>query len=93
MKFEWHENKNQNNIRVHEIDFQDAWQIFEHPMLVKTDTRKNYGEERLIGLGQLDGAVVVVVFTKRSGATRIISIRRANRNERKIYKEKCEKQH
>lgn len=45
----------------------------------------------MIGLGQLGGAVVVVVFTKRKDAIRIISIRRANRNEREIYKEKCEK--
>lgn len=44
-----------------------------HPMLVKIDTRKDYGEQRLIGLGKLDGAVVVIVFTKRSNVTRIIS--------------------
>ena len=92
MEFEWNEKKNQANIRVHEIDFHDAWRIFDYPMIVKTDTRKDYGEQRLVGLGQLDRAVVVAVFTKRGGVTRIISIRRANRNERKIYEDKCKKQ-
>ncbi len=88
MEFEWDEKKNQTNITIHEIDFCDAWQIFEHPMLIKMDTRKDYGEQRLVGLGQLEGAVVVIVFTKRGNIIRVISIRRANRNERKIHKEK-----
>ena len=92
MEFEWDKNKNQTNIRVHEIDFIDAWRIFESPMLIKTDTRKDYGEKRFVGLGQFDGAVVVVVFTKRGNVTRVISIRRANRNERKIYQEKFAQQ-
>lgn len=88
MRFEWDENKNKANISVHEIDFRDAHLIFKHPMLIKTDTRKDYGEQRLVGLGVLYGAVIVIVFTKRGEAVRVISIRRANRNERKIYEEK-----
>ena len=88
MKFEWDNNKNDLNIKHHGIDFHDATLIFEHPMLIKIDTRKDYGEKRLVGLGLLYEAVVVIVFTKRGNAIRIISIRRANKNERKIYKEK-----
>jgi uncharacterized DUF497 family protein len=88
MKFEWDENKNKTNIRVHEIDFRDAQLIFDWPMLIKADTRKDYGEERLVGLGLLHEVVIVIVFTKRNDIIRVISIRRANRNERKIYEEK-----
>lgn len=88
MDFEWDKNKNLINIRVHEIDFCDAWRVFEHPMLTKKDTRKEYGEQCFVGLGLLYKAVIVIVFTKRSDAIRIISIRRANRNERKIYQKK-----
>ena len=76
-------NKNETNIRCHGIDFCDAGFIFEHPMLIKTDTRKDYGEERLIGLGLLFEAVIIIVFTKRGNSIRVISIRRANKNERK----------
>lgn len=92
MKFEWDENKNETNIERHEIDFHDAHFIFDHPMLVKTDTRKDYGEKRLVGLGLLFEVEVVIVFTKRSDNIRVISIRRANKNERKIYQEKFTQQ-
>lgn len=91
MKFEWDKNKNNKNIHIHGIDFNDANLIFENPMLIKKDTRKDYGEERLVGLGYLFGAVIVIVFTKRPPAIRVISIRRANKNERKIYEEKFKK--
>ncbi len=49
MKFEWDNNKNEINIQRHGIDFHDAASIFEYPMLIKTDTQKNYGENRLVG--------------------------------------------
>ena len=87
MKFECDKNKNEANIQRHGIDFHDAALIFKAPVLVKADTRKDYREERLVGLGLLFGAVVVIVFTNRGNITRIISIRRANKYERKIYQE------
>lgn len=93
MKYEWDEDKNEANLQTHKIDFYDAHLIFDSPLLVKIDNRKDYGEERLIGLGVLHGVVVVIVFTNRDDAVRIISIRRANRNERKIYQEKITKSH
>ena len=65
--------------------------LFDHPMIIKTDDRKDYNEKRLVGLGLLYGTVTVIVFTERNEAIRVISIRRANRNERKIYQEKFKK--
>lgn len=88
MIFEWDEKKNETNIDRHGIDFYDAHLIFEYPMLVKTDTRRDYGEKRLVGLGLLFEVEIVIVFTKRGDNIRVISIRRANKNERKIYQEK-----
>lgn len=92
MKLEWDDYKNAANIRHHGIDFCDAVLIFEQPTLVKIDTRKDYGETRLIGLGLLFGVVVVIVFTRRGDYIRVISIRRANKHERKVYQEKFAKQ-
>lgn len=92
MKFEWDENKNETNIERHGIDFYDAHLIFAHPMLIKADTRKDYGERRLVGLGLLFEVAIVIVFTKRADNIRVISIRRANKNERKIYQEKFTQQ-
>jgi uncharacterized protein len=86
--FEWDEIKNQTNIKRHGIDFHDAALVFEQPMLISPDDRKDYGERRFVGLGLLFEVVIVIVFTKRGDAVRVISIRRANKNERKIYQEK-----
>ena len=91
LEFEWDLNKNKKNVSVHGIDFHDGWQIFEKPMLSKIDDRKDYGEQRLISLGQLDNVVVVLVYTIRSNKIRIISIRRANHDERQTYQEKFKK--
>jgi len=49
MCFEWDEAKNTANIRKHGIDFADAIDIFNHPMLAILDEREDYGEERWIG--------------------------------------------
>lgn len=84
--------KNSANIKNHDIDFSDAWRIFERPMVIKADTRRNYGEERWIALRRLLETAVTIVYTYRSKKIRIISIRRANRNERKTYEARCQKQ-
>ncbi len=89
---EWDQNKNIVNIKKHDIDFCDAWIIFDSPMLRKKDYRRNYGEERWIALGKLQYLTVVVIYTHRSDKIRIISIRRANRHECKAYETYCQKQ-
>lgn len=90
MKFEWDENKNKSNIQKHAIDFSDSAKIFNQTMVIKLDERADYGESRWIGLGQLEDIVIVMVFTKRNDNVRIISIRKANKQERRIYFEKTE---
>lgn len=86
MNFEWDESKNNTNIRKHELDFFDAWEMFEAPVLVVHDTRREYGEHRFIGIGILRNLATAVVFTERKDdIIRIISLRRANRHERKKF--------
>jgi uncharacterized protein len=86
MKFEWDELKNELNIANHDLDFADAHQIFRMPVRISADQRQNYGEERWVGLGLLDGRVVVVIFTEPSDTTiRIISLRKALPHERNLY--------
>ena len=46
MLYEWDDAKNEINIRKHGIDFNDAKDIFEHPILTWPDNREDYGEER-----------------------------------------------
>ena len=83
MRFEWDEEKNKENIRKHELDFADAWEIFDAPMLTNLDTR----EDRWIGLGFLKNFVVVVVYTESEDVIRIISLRKALKHERTRFEE------
>jgi uncharacterized DUF497 family protein len=46
MTFEWDETKNRANIRKHGFDFAWAGQMFRRPLLVRPDSREDYGEER-----------------------------------------------
>ncbi len=87
MRFEWDENKNSKNLQKHGFDFSDAWQLFENPLLVKPDIRKEYGEDRWTGIGRMtNGITVVLVFAKRDTETiRIISMRKASKKERRNY--------
>jgi uncharacterized protein len=86
--FEWDPLKNKENIRNHGLDFADAWEIFQLPMLTDLDTREDYGEDRWIGVGFLRERIVVVVFTERTEETiHIISLRKALRHERIKFEE------
>ncbi|HEU5318357.1 MAG TPA: BrnT family toxin [Chloroflexota bacterium] len=88
MQFEWDEAKRQENIRKHGLDFIDAPQIFDGPLLVAEDDRENYGETRWRGLGLLGGRVVVVAYTERGeDVIRVISLRRARSHERRQLEE------
>jgi uncharacterized protein len=85
-RFEWDETKNRSNIRKHGLDFADAVEMFNGPMFVRPDSREDYGEPRWIGSGMINGRLVFTAFTQRSGNTiRIISLRKASREERKEY--------
>ena len=88
MNVEWDEEKNRANIRRHRIDFADVHPVFDGPMYVTLDTRRDYGEERQVGIGFLHDAVIVVVFVeKAAGTIRLISARKAERHERERLKE------
>jgi uncharacterized protein len=85
MQFEWDESKGQSNLQKHGISFEEAIEIFDGPVLTRIDLR-DYTEVREISVGAIAGIVVlVVVHTDRNGITRIISARKGNRKERRLY--------
>jgi uncharacterized DUF497 family protein len=89
LKFEWDENKNASNIRKHKIDFNDISELFQRQMLIDYDDGRDYNEERWIGIGLLRNVAVAVVFTERGKNTiRIISARKATKEERRQYDER-----
>ena len=88
MLFEWDEDKRRANYDKHGLDFRDAKMIFPGLTISKEDTRKDYGERRGVTIGKLEDVTVVVVHVQRSERIRIISMRKANSKEEKIYEEK-----
>ncbi len=63
------------------LDFQRADQIFASIHLTRADDRRDYGEPRFVTAGWLDERIVVIVWTPRGAARRIISMRKANDRE------------
>lgn len=55
-------------------------------MLEREDDRRDYGETRMIALGAIEGRVFVVIYTWRGDRRRLISARKANTDESKIYR-------
>ena len=88
MKYEWDVDKNRANFAKHGLSFEDAESVFSGPCVTFEDDRFNYGEERLITLGLLAGRLVVIAHTPRDEGTRVISMRKGNRREKKIYQER-----
>lgn len=67
------------------LDMARAAEIFEGATLTVEDDRQDYGETRQITIGFLDNRMVVMVWTQRGTARRIISLRKANEREQKAY--------
>jgi uncharacterized DUF497 family protein len=67
------------------LDMARAAEVFGGATLSVEDDREDYGETRLITIGFLEGRMVVMVWTQRGSARRIISLRKANEREQKTY--------
>lgn len=89
--FTWDERKRISNIAKHGIDFIDTVVVFDDPDRIEIeDSRENYGETRIQTIGTVNGVVIFVVYTQRKGKKRIISVRKASKNERETYYESRE---
>jgi len=64
----WAEHQ-QHLLKKHGFDFADADRIFDLPLLVDPVERDDYGEDRWISIGLLDGRAIVVVFTEPADNT------------------------
>lgn len=85
-EFEWDEHKNARNTAKHGLSFEEAVEIFDGRLLSKVDDRREYGEKRIKALGTIKGDIYHIVYTERRSRIRIISARRANREERRAYR-------
>jgi len=89
IRFEWDENKNRANIKKHTVSFDEAKTVFydENARLI-SDPDHSKGEDRFILLGfSHTGKILVVIHTyqQEDELIRIISARKATKNESKHY--------
>ncbi len=85
MDVEFDPEKRALTLQMRGLDFADAGEIFSGPVATRQDLRKDYGEIRYQSMGLLDGRVVMVVWTPRGNARRIISMRFAHEQEAKAF--------
>ena len=69
-------------LKARDLDMARAVEILSGPTLTVEDDRRDYGEKRCITVEFLDGTMVVLIWTSRGNAYRIISLRKANERER-----------
>jgi uncharacterized protein len=87
MNFEWDQNKATINLKKHRIDFADAVTVFDDFNTV-TLNDPDHDEERFVTIGMdAYGRILVVVYTWREDVIRLISARKATKQERKQYEE------
>lgn len=81
MKITFDAAKRDATLRDRGLDFADAAEVFAGRTLDFADDRQDYGEQRIITVGELAGRMVIVVWTPRGEDRRIISMRKANERE------------
>ena len=94
-RYTWDASKSARNLLQRGFDFEFATLIFDEFTLERADVRREYGERRMVAIGNAQGIMLTVVYTDRFEAThtlerRIISARRSNRNEREAYRQAIE---
>jgi uncharacterized DUF497 family protein len=84
-EYEWDPVKNELNEVNHGIAFDDAIDVFEDPSrVVEVSSQQGHGETRWVAIGRMGNQLIVVVFTMRN-RRRIISARKAGRDEKRKY--------
>lgn len=84
MTFEFDPAKSAANHAKHGIDFVTAQKLWEDANLLELSS-KHPGEPRKLAIGEWNGKLWTAIFTERSGAVRIISVRRARNDEIRIH--------
>lgn len=84
--FEWHQAKRQLTLVKRGLDFADAKRVFAGRTMTLPDERRPYGERRFITAGWLGDRFVVLVWTRRSGNKRIISMRYGHAEEEALWR-------
>ena len=88
-KFEWDYRKAESNVQKHGVSFEEAVSVFSDAMALTfsdSDHSETENRSRTYGISN-KGRLLVVVHTERRNNVRIISVRKATRYEKTIYKQ------
>lgn len=87
MKIVFDPDKDAINTNKHGVSLRDASQFEWDTAISWPDQRHLYGENRMVGIGYIGHRLFVIVFVDRDGMRRIISLRKANKREERMYAE------
>jgi uncharacterized protein len=85
LEFEWDSAKARANLAKHGVAFEAVFAFEWDSYLRSVDNRMDYGEERIQALGKIKGRVHVLVYAMNNNNIRVISLRKANIREVRIY--------
>ena len=82
MRITYDPNKRARTLEERGLDFADAADVFAGATFEMQDTRKDYGEERVLCYGYLRGQLVMIGYSVRGEDRRVFSMRKANEREK-----------
>ncbi|MCL1960367.1 MAG: BrnT family toxin [Desulfovibrionaceae bacterium] len=85
VRIEFDPDKRDRTLAERGLDLARAGEVFAGKHWTVEDERHDYNEPRYITAGRLDGRMVLLAWTPRGQARRIISMRKANEREQKRY--------
>ena len=86
MNYEWDEQKRISNLEKHGLDLSESWKVFESlTKITFPATKIDPDEIRWFDIAEVEGLLLVLVYTMRGDSVRSISLRRAKRKERRAY--------
>ena len=83
---EWDKLKRRKNLAKHGLDFCDASSVLENPFRLDVEIIRN-NEQRIQSFAYVFDQLAVLTVVHTVEKERIISFRRASRNEREVYHE------
>ncbi len=87
MQFDWDDAKHERNQRERGFGFDYAVLIFAGPTIEWVDHRRDYGEQRIRAVGEVEGRAYVVIYTDRSPVRWIISAWKASGKDLRLWRE------
>lgn len=89
LRFEWDADKAARNFKKHEVSFEEAATVFDDPAFITLlDETHSHDEERYLTIGlSAANRLLLIAHTEHEEQIRLISARKATKNERQFYEE------